>query len=64
MKMMTAKERKDFLFENYYRRTGFTKENSYYSRKYQKKKYLLLLATKLIKKYLMLVMLKNTINYF
>ena len=35
---MTIKELKDFLLKNYYRRTRFTKENSYYSMKDQKKK--------------------------
>ena len=47
---MTVKELKDFIFENYYRQIGFTKENSYYLVKYQKEKDLLLLATKLIEK--------------
>ena len=28
IKKMTVKELKDFIFENYYRRTGFTKEKS------------------------------------
>ena len=45
---MTIKEVKDFIFENYYRRIRFPKENSYYSMKHQKKKDLLLLPTKLI----------------
>ena len=49
-KKMTIKELKDFIFENYYRQIGFTKENSYYLVKYQKEKDLLLLATKLIEK--------------
>ena len=47
---MTIKELKDFIFENYYRRIGFTKENSYYSVKYQQKKDLLLYATKIREK--------------
>ena len=59
---MTVKESKEFIFENYYRRIGFNIENSYYSMIYQKKKYLLLLGTKLTKKDLILMMLKNTIN--
>ena len=50
-------------FKKYYRRVGFTKENSCYSMKHQKWKDLLLLAIKLIK-YPMLVMLKNTITHF
>ena len=29
---------KDFIYENYYSQTGFTKENSYYSIKRQKKR--------------------------
>ena len=29
---------KDFIFENYYKRIGFSKENSYYSMKRLKKK--------------------------
>ena len=47
---MKIKELKDFTFEYFYRRIGFTKENSYYSKKHQNKKDLLLLATKLIEK--------------
>ena len=61
---MTVKESKEFIFENYYRQIGFNIEKSYYSMIYQKKKYLLLLGTKLTKKYLILMMLKNTINHF
>ena len=52
------------MIENYYKRIGFTKENSYYSMKHRNKKYLLLLETELIKKYLMLVILKNNITRF
>ena len=37
-----------YMFENYCKRIKFTKENSYYSMKHQKKKDFLLLATKLI----------------
>ena len=39
-KKMAVKELQDFLFENYYRRIGFTKENNYYSVKHLKKKIL------------------------
>ena len=46
---MPVNERRDFIFENYYKRFGFSKENSYYSMKRLKKK-LLLLANKLIEK--------------
>ena len=55
VKKMIVKEVKYFIFQNYYGRIGFTKKNSCHSIKHQKKKYLL--ATKSIKKYLMLVML-------
>ena len=58
IKKMKIKELKDFIFENYYRQIEFTKQNSYYSMKHQKKKDLLLLGPKLIEKNLMLVMLK------
>ena len=32
-KEMTAKDLREFLFENYYKQTGFTKEDSYCSLK-------------------------------
>ena len=48
---MSVNEVRDFIFENYYKRTEFCKENSYYSMKcLKKKKDLLLLANKLIEK--------------
>ena len=47
---MSVNEIKDFIFENYYKRIGFSKENSYYSMKNSKKKNLLLLANKSIEK--------------
>ena len=47
VKMMITKKLQDFIFENYYRRTRFTKENSYYLMKHQKKNDLLLLETNL-----------------
>ena len=49
IKKMSVNEIKDFIFENYYKRIEFSKENSYYSMKRLKKK-LLLLANKLIEK--------------
>ena len=61
---MAMKEIKGFVYEKYYRWIIFLTENSYYSMKYQKKKYFLFFANKLIKKYLILVMLKDTINHF
>ena len=47
---MSVIEIKDFIFENQYKRTGFSRENSYYSMKRLKKKDLLLFANKLIEK--------------
>ena len=47
---MSVNETRDFIVENCYKRIGFSKENSYYSMKRLKKKYLLLLATKLAEK--------------
>ena len=35
---MPINEVRDFIFENYYKRTEFSKENSYYSMKPLKKK--------------------------
>ena len=37
LKRMAVKELKNFIFQNYYRQIGFTKENSYHSVKHQKK---------------------------
>ena len=49
MKKMSINEIKDFIFENYYKRVGFSKESSCYSMKHlKKKKDFLLLANKLI----------------
>ena len=38
IKKMTITELRDFVYKNYYRQTGYTKENSCYSRKCHKKK--------------------------
>ena len=35
---MTVNGIRDFIFENYYKQIRFSKENSYYSMKHQKKK--------------------------
>ena len=35
---MSVNEIRDFIFENYYKRIVFSKENSYYSIKFLKKK--------------------------
>ena len=47
---MSVNEIRDFIFENYYKQTGFSKKSSYYSMKRLKRKDLLLLANKLIEK--------------
>ena len=48
---MSVNEIRDFIFGNYYKRIVFSKENSYYSMKFLKKKRdLLLFANKLIEK--------------
>ena len=47
IKKMTVNELGDFIYENYYERIKFARENSYYSIKKKKKKYLQLIATKL-----------------
>ena len=49
IKKMSSNVNRDFIFENYYKRIGFFKENSYYSMK-RLKKLLLLLVKKLIAK--------------
>ena len=41
---MSASKIRDFIFGNYYKRIGFYKENSYYSKKRLEKKDLLLPA--------------------
>ena len=38
IKKMSVNEIRDFIFENYYERIGFSKKNSYYSTKRLKKK--------------------------
>ena len=51
IKKISVNEIRDFIFENYHKRMGFSKENSYYSMKLlKKKKDFLLLANKLIEK--------------
>ena len=50
VKQMSVNKIREFIFENNYKRIGFSKENSYYSMKHFKKKDLLLLANKLIEK--------------
>ena len=47
---MSVNEIRDFIFESYYKTFGFSKENIFYLMQRSKKKYLLLLANKLIEK--------------
>ena len=49
IKKLSVNEIRNILFENLYKHVGFSKENSYYSKKHQKK-YLQLFATKLTAK--------------
>ena len=49
IKKMNANEIIDFIYENYYKRTGFSKEESYCSLKHLQKERLWSLANKLIK---------------
>ena len=53
---MTVNELRYFIFENYCRRIGFSKGNSSYSMKHHEKRFTIR------KKYLILIMLKNTSN--
>ena len=46
IKKMSVNEIRDIIFENYYKQIGFSKGNSYYSMKHQRKNYLKLFATK------------------
>ena len=48
IKKMPVNEIRDFIFENYYKRNGFSKKGNHYSMKHLNKKDLLLLANKLI----------------
>ena len=50
IKKMSINEIRDFIFENYYKQIGFSKESSYYSVKRLKRTDLVLLANKLIEK--------------
>ena len=50
IKEMSVNDIRDFIFENYYKRIGFSKETSYYSMKRLKGKDLFLLANKLAEK--------------
>ena len=45
---MSVNDIRDFIFENYYKEIGFSKESSYSSMKHLKRKDLLLLANNLL----------------
>ena len=47
IKKMSVNDIRNFNFEDYYKRTGYFKEDSCCSMKFLKRKYLLLLANKL-----------------
>ena len=40
IKKISGNEIRDFIFENYYKRISFSKENSYYSMKRLKKRFI------------------------
>ena len=50
IKMVSVNKIRDFIFENYYKRIGFSKESSYYSMKRLKKIYCCSLKNKLAEK--------------
>ena len=50
IKKISVNEIRNFVFENFFKRMGFSKENSFYSVKRLKRKDLLLLANKLKEK--------------
>ena len=50
IKKIISNELRDFIFENYYKQSGFVKGSSYYSMKRLERKDLLLFVTKLIEK--------------
>ena len=60
---MLVNQLRDFIFESYYKRIGFVKERSYYSIKPLNKYCFVALHQTNIKKYLMVVMLKNTSSH-
>ena len=59
---MKMKDLREFTFENYHKRKGFTKEGSYHSLKRKKKKDLVLFTTHLTNE--MLIKLEDSMNYF
>ena len=64
IKKMPVNEISDFICGNYYIQIGFSTEELLFNKTTTTKKDLQLFATELMgKKYLILVMLKNTINH-
>ena len=63
---MTVQQLRDFIYENYYRRIRFRKENNYYSMKRQKKEIVLhffsIICNQINRKNFDLRILMNTIN--
>ena len=62
IKKMSVNEFRYVIFENYYKEIGCCNGNSYYSIKHHKKD-LQLFVTNLTEKYLLLVILKSTVNH-
>ena len=50
IRKMFVNEIKDFIFKNYYKQIGFSKENSYYSMKHLKKKRLIVACEQISRK--------------
>ena len=63
IKTISINKIKDIIFENYYKRIGFSKKVSYNSMKHLTKKYLLSLANTLIKNISGPRNAKNAINH-
>ena len=63
IKRMSVNEIRDFIFENYYKRIEFSKENSDYSMEILKNKITCCLQTNEKKQCLIFLMLKNTTNH-
>ena len=60
IKKISINEIKDFIFENYYKRTGFSKESSYYLIKRSKKR--LIVARKQINRKITFIKEKQKIS--
>ena len=62
-KKMLVNEIRGFIFGNYYKRIGFSRESGYYSLKHLKQRFIVACEQINRKKYLIFPMLKNTINH-